>query len=120
MNLLPQLPPDVQAFLFALATTPGVFFSQLEAWQWFASLTVWQKLGFQVVVSGLAAALLTLLAAPALPAGTLDHVNGGYLVIVQIITAIAANFGGHLVVNKIVKPAGNLIEANATKTGPQG
>lgn len=113
MNLLPQLPPDVTAFLFALATTPGVFFSQLDGLQWFANLTVWQKLGFQVAASGLAAAILTLLVAPSLPAGTLDHVNGGYLVIVQVLTSIFANFGSHLTVNKVVKPLGNLIESKS-------
>lgn len=120
MNLLPGLPDNITAFLFVLATTPGSFFSQFDKIKWFAALTTGQKLMVQVGLSGLAAALLTVLAAPTLPAGTLDHVNGVYLVIVQVITAIAANFGTYIGVNVLAKPAGTVLTAKAKEEGPKG
>ena len=118
MNLLPNLPPDVQAFLFVLATTPGVLLSQLEKWNWFKNLNVWQKLALQAGLSGLAAILLTILASPTLPSTALATTNSVYLVIVQVITAVAMNFGAHISINKVIKPAGDLIESAADR--PKG
>ena len=120
MNLFPNLPPDVQSFLFLLATVPGGFFSQFDSFSWFAALSPQLKLAFQVTASGLAAAALTILASPTLPAGTLANINGAYLVIAQVITAIVANFGTHIAVNVIAKPVGKALKAYAVTHGPQG
>lgn len=120
MNLFPQLPPDVQAFLFWVVSTPGGLLSQLEKVAWFAALSTGRKLAIQVVLSAVAAAAFTILASTVLPAGTLDKVNAAYLIIVQVITAVVANFGTHIAVNVIAKPAGAALKAYAQKNGPAG
>lgn len=118
--MLPTLPPDVQAFLFWLVSTPAALFSQLEKVKWFAALSPGRKLLIQAGLSALAAIGLTILAAPTLPSETLQNVNAVYLIIVQVITAIIANFGIHIGVNVIAKPAGRLMETKAKEIGPGG
>lgn len=115
--MLSTLPPDLQSFLFWLATTPGALFSQLDGWLPFQKLSPIVKWAIQIVFSGIAAALLTLLSSPLLTPAALGNLNAGYVLVVQIITAILANLGAHIGINKLIRPVG---KSFAVRSGPLG
>lgn len=117
IQMLQNLPPDIQAFLTLIALTPGVLFSQLENWQWFAGLTTPVKWALQIVASGIAGAILVAISLGAIPASTVTTLNSGYLTIVAIITSILANFVTHISVNKVLKPAGKALQGYAASKG---